>query len=231
MSGPTSGYRTISAQLWLWFDIYGIKSWQRFADNENRVLADPIAGILTTLSGDVFYSHTVLATRPASLFRRLLFQLCRGLQGRSDPESRKPPGHLFAVSVRLRVAASPRRRKLARRKLRQLLAAFGGFENPPFTHFLPHILLATHFSALHAGTGHNLASGDRECSHGKDGNRTLLAAGAACGHPHKRKESSCSERSISTIAMTCSVSVRKIVAGTWSSLEKPVWANRRSSRT
>jgi len=132
---PPRGHRTVSARLWLWFDGYGIKWWQRFTDKENRILADPIGGILTTLSSEEFHSHVVIATRPASFLRRVVFTLRQRFKRHSEPECRKPPGHLFAVSIRLTVAATPRRRKLARRKLRQLLAAFGGFENPPYTRF------------------------------------------------------------------------------------------------
>ena len=133
---PPRDYRTLSARLWLWNDQYAMKWWQRFTDKENRILADPIASILTTLSSADFSSHIAITTRPTSFLRRTVFFLLRRFQRHSDPECRKPSGHLFTVSIRLTVTATPENRKLAKRKLRELLSAFGGFANPPYTHFV-----------------------------------------------------------------------------------------------
>ncbi|QDT43470.1 AAA-like domain protein [Gimesia alba] len=134
---PPRHCRTISARLWLWSDINGIKWWQRFTDNQNRILADPISGILTTLSSDLFYSHIAITTRPASVWRRAVFFFRRRFQIQRDPEFAKPSGHLFSVSIHLIVGATASRKpKRMRRKLRELIAAFGSFENPPFTRFV-----------------------------------------------------------------------------------------------
>lgn len=133
---PPRGYHTVSARLWLWFDVYGVKWWERFRDRESRIVADPIGGILTTLASEKFHSRIVIATRPASVPRRILFMLKRRLRRQTEPEATKPPGHLFTVSIRLSVAATPRRKQLAKRKLRELLSAFSGFENHPYTRFL-----------------------------------------------------------------------------------------------
>lgn len=134
---PLRDYRKISTHLRIRHDVYGIKWWQKFTDRENRILADPIAGILTTLASDVFSSHVAITARPASFLRRTLFKFHQYFRQHSDPESRKPPGHLFTVSIHLTVAATSRRRQLARRKLREIQSAFGGFANPPFTQFVP----------------------------------------------------------------------------------------------
>ena len=137
---PPKSHRCFRLRLRFRSDVYCVKWWQRFFDSDLRQVADPIAGILTTLANEELHTHVAIETRPATLLRRTVFMVRRKMCRRCDQDGQKPPGHLFAVGLRLTVAAPRRQSRLARRKRKELAAAFGSFENPPYTRLIRVVL-------------------------------------------------------------------------------------------
>jgi len=130
-----AGWPRRAAVIRLRSDIRSLRTWREFIDQEQRNLADPIAGLLATLAHHKLRTHIVLRVRPASLIRRAAFTARRLLRFRRSADDLKPPGKLFTVSLRLSVAAPRGQSHRAHRKLQEMIAAFGRFENQPAARF------------------------------------------------------------------------------------------------
>lgn len=101
-----------------------IRTWQTFHDQDERTLADPLAGILRAINDEAFSVHVVLDLGPVRPRRHRRLRRDAARSGLSSP---KLDRHLFAVRLLLRVSAPREQRRRARTVLSDIAAAFGRF--------------------------------------------------------------------------------------------------------